>query len=39
MNLIAYVFPNYRLQKTWLGKCLESLVSEHCSTVNMLKGP
>ena len=32
-------FPNYRLRKTWLDKLLKSLVSEHCSTVNMLKGP
>ena len=30
---------NYRLQKTWLLKCLKSPVSEHLWTVNMLKGP
>ena len=30
---------SYRLQKTWLDKCLKSPVSEHPSTVNMLKGP
>ena len=32
-------FQNYRLQKTWLDKCLKSLVSEYPSTVDMLKGP
>ena len=31
-------FPNYRLPKTGLPKCLNSLVSEYPSGVNMLKG-
>ena len=30
-------FPNYGVRKTWLGKCLESPISEHPVTVNMLK--
>ena len=30
---------NYRLSKTCLDHCLNSPVSEHNSTVNMLKGP
>ena len=30
---------NYRLSKTWLNHSLESTVSEHLSTVNMLKSP
>ena len=30
---------NYGLQKTWLEKCLKGPVSEHPSTINMLKGP
>ena len=30
-------FRNYELRNTWLDKCLKSPVSEHCSTVNMLK--
>ena len=29
---------NYRLSKTLLGHSLKSAVSEHSSTVNMLKG-
>ena len=32
-------FGNYRLQNTWLKKCLKSPVSEYCSTDNMPKGP
>ena len=32
-------FRNYRLSKTWLERSLKSAVSEHLSTVNMLKGP
>ena len=35
---IAYVFPNYGLGKTWLDECLKSPVSEHPSTVIILKG-
>ena len=31
-------FGNYRLQKTWLHKCLKSLVLEDPSTSNMLNG-
>ena len=30
-------FRNYRLSKIWLGHSLKSVVSEHPSTVNMLK--
>ena len=32
-------FRNYRLQRTWLLKCLKSTVSENPWTVNMLKAP
>ena len=32
-------FRQKGLRKTWLLKCLKSRVSEHPSTVNMLKGP
>ena len=32
-------FRYYGLQKTWLDKCLKSPVSEHRSTVDMLKRP
>ena len=32
-------FQNYRLSKTWLDHSLKGAVSEHPSTVNMLKGP
>ena len=38
ITLIVYVFPNYKLQKTSLNKCLKSLVSKYCWTVNMLNG-
>ena len=38
MILVAYVFPNYRLQNTCLCKYLKSHVSVHSGTVNMLKG-
>ena len=38
MTFIAYVFKQYGLQKMWLDKCLKSFVSEHHSTVNILKG-
>ena len=31
-------FRNYRLQKAWLDKCLESCVSENPWTLNVLKG-
>ena len=31
-------FPNDRLGKTWLGKCLKSPVSENSSTSNMANG-
>ena len=31
-------FLTYRLKKTWLDKCLKSLVSEDPSTSNMVKG-
>ena len=34
----AVYFRNYGLAKTWLDKCLKGPVSEHRSTVNMLKG-
>ena len=32
-------FRNYRLPKMWLVKHLKCLVSEHPSTVNMIKNP
>ena len=32
-------FRNSRLSHTWLDDSLKSAVSEHPSTVNMLKGP
>ena len=32
-------FWNYRLSKSWLDHSLKGAVSEHPSTVNMLKGP
>ena len=32
-------YGTYGLRKTWLDKCLKSLVSEDPSTSNMLKGP
>ena len=32
-------FRNYKLQKTWLVKCLKSLFSEHPSTFSKLNGP
>ena len=31
-------FSNYRLQKTWLDKCLKSPVSEDPSTSDMVNG-
>ena len=34
-----YVFPNYGLPKTRLGKRLTSLVPEHPLTINRSKGP
>ena len=33
------LFSNYRLQKTWLDKCLKSPVSEDPSTSDMVNGP
>ena len=33
------LFRNYRLSNTWLDHSLKSAVSEHPSTVNMLKDP
>ena len=32
-------FQNYKLQKQWIDEGLQSLVSEHRLTVNMLKCP
>ena len=32
-------FRNYGLQKTWLDRCLKSLVSEDPSIGNMVNGP
>ena len=32
-------FRNYRLPNTWLDTCLKIPNPEHCSTVNMVKGP
>ena len=31
-------FRNYRLEKTWLDKCLKSCVSQDSSTDNMANG-
>ena len=33
--LIACIFRNYRLRKTWLDKCLKSLISEVPLTGNV----
>ena len=38
MTLKAFVFPKLRTPKTWLDKCLKSLVSEDPSTSNMVNG-
>ena len=38
MTLIADVFFNFRLRKTWLDKCLKSPLSEDSSTSNMVNG-
>ena len=32
-------YRNYKLQKTWLDRCLKGSVSEYRLTVSMLKGP
>ena len=34
MTLIAYVFPEYRFQKTWFGEWIKSRVSEDPQTDN-----
>ena len=39
MTLIADIFPNYGLRKTWLDNCLKIPVSEDHSTSNVIKGP
>ena len=39
MIMIANVFPKVKPVKTWVDHSLKSAVSEHPSTVNMLKGP
>ena len=39
MALIAHDFGNYRLQRTWLGKCLKSPVSEDPLTSDMVNRP
>ena len=39
MSLIAFVFPKLRTTKTWLDKCLKSLVSEDPSKRNMVNVP
>ena len=39
MTLTAFVFPKLRTLKTWLNKCLKSLVSENPSTSNVGKVP
>ena len=35
---LAYIFPELRVRKTCLNKCLKSTAFEQTSTVNMLKG-
>ena len=39
MTLRAYVFPNYRPQKTYLDKCLKAPVSENPLRGDMVSGP
>ena len=39
MTLIAFVFRNYGLGKTWLDKCLKRPVFEQPSATNMVKDP
>ena len=39
MTLIVFVFRKLRTPKTWLDKCLKSLVSEDASTTNMAHVP
>ena len=39
INLIADVFSTYGLRKTWLDKCLKTLVSEDPLTSKMENGP
>ena len=39
MTLIAYVFRNYRPQKTYLDKCLKAPVSEDPLTADMVSAP
>ena len=36
MNLKPFVFPKLRTPKTWLDKCLKSLVSEDSSISNIV---
>ena len=38
LSSVVY-FRNYRMSKTWIDHSLNSAVSQHPSTVNMLKGP
>ena len=38
MTLIADVFLNFRLRKTWLDKCVKSPVPKDPSTSNMVNG-
>ena len=37
MSLIVQLFPNLRTRKTWLKKCLKSVVSEDPLTSNMVR--
>ena len=39
MTFTAFVFPKLRTLKTWLDKCLKSLVSEDPSTSNTVNVP
>ena len=39
MTLTDFVFPKLRTLKTWSDKCLKRLVSEECSTNNMVNVP
>ena len=39
MTLVVYIFPKLQTEKYVVKQMSKSLVSEHCSTVNMLKAP
>ena len=39
MNVIACLFRNYGVRKTYLDKCLKSPVSDYTLTINVVNGP